>query len=144
MAFFTSLKALVLGLTTMVVFAPAASAATIDPGTQHAEVKKITTKDPYGLALQVKGGKLSLKEKVALLVLKRKMSKADGKSQVVALILALVVGGLGIHRFYLGYTWQGIVQLLTFGGLGVWALIDLIRIAIGDLKPKNGEYEKTL
>ena len=53
---------------------------------------------------------------------------AGSKSQVVALILAALIGGLGIHRFYLGYTWQGIVQLLTFGGCGVWALIDLIRI----------------
>jgi hypothetical protein len=30
------------------------------------------------------------------------------------------------------------------GGFGIWALIDFIRILIGDLKPKNGEYEKTL
>ena len=67
-----------------------------------------------------------------------------GKSQVTALLLAILVGGIGIHRFYLGYTWQGIVQLLTFGGCGVWALIDLIRIITGDLQPKNGSYSKTL
>ena len=67
-----------------------------------------------------------------------------GKSQVIALILVLVAGGLGIHRFYLGYTWQGIVQLLTLGGCGIWAIIDLIRIITGDLKPKDGEYETTL
>jgi TM2 domain-containing membrane protein YozV len=75
------------------------------------------------------------------------MKKADGatgKSQIVALILAIVVGVLGIHRFYLGYVGIGIIQLLTFGGFGIWALIDLIMIATGDLKPKNGEYEKTL
>jgi len=68
----------------------------------------------------------------------------EGKSQIVALILAALIGGLGIHRFYLGYTWQGIVQLLTAGGCGVWALIDLIRIITGDLQPKNGSYSKTL
>ncbi len=66
------------------------------------------------------------------------------KSQVTALLLVIFLGGLGIHRFYLGYTWQGIVQLLTLGGLGIWALIDLIRIITGDLKPKNGSYSKTL
>lgn len=65
------------------------------------------------------------------------------KSQIIAAILAFVVGGLGIHRFYLGYTWQGIVQLLTLGGCGIWALIDLIRICTGDLGPKNGSYDKT-
>jgi len=66
------------------------------------------------------------------------------KSQVIALILVLLVGGIGIHRFYLGYTWQGIVQLLTLGGCGIWAIIDLIRIITGDLQPKDGSYSKTL
>ncbi len=68
----------------------------------------------------------------------------SGKSQIVALVLALLVGGLGIHRFYLGYIWQGVVQLLTFGGFGIWALIDLIRIITGDLQPKDGSYSETL
>lgn len=98
---------------------------------------------------QVKGGKLSLKEKIGLKIATKQMKKsanADGagKSQLVALLLALFVGVLGIHRFYLGYTGIGIVQLLTFGGLGVWALIDLILIITGDLKPRSGNYEKTL
>jgi hypothetical protein len=69
---------------------------------------------------------------------------ADGKSQIIALVLCALVGGIGIHRFYLGYTWQGVVQLLTAGGCGVWTLIDLIRIITGDLQPKNGSYTKTL
>lgn len=67
-----------------------------------------------------------------------------GKSQVIALLLCIFLGGLGIHRFYLGYTWQGVVQLLTAGGCGIWALIDLIRIITGDLQPKNGKYTKDL
>jgi TM2 domain-containing membrane protein YozV len=67
-----------------------------------------------------------------------------GKSQIIALVLAALVGGIGVHRFYLGYTWQGVVQLLTLGGCGVWSLIDLIRIITGDLKPKDGSYSKTL
>lgn len=67
-----------------------------------------------------------------------------GKSQMTALLLCIFVGWLGIHRFYLGYIWQGVVQLLTFGGLGVWAIIDLVRIITGDLQPKNGSYSKTL
>lgn len=68
----------------------------------------------------------------------------EGKSQIIALILAGLIGYLGIHRFYLGYTWQGVVQLLTLGGCGIWALIDLVRIAMGDLKPKDGDYTKKL
>jgi TM2 domain-containing membrane protein YozV len=70
--------------------------------------------------------------------------QSGGKSQLIALLLVILVGGLGIHRFYLGYTWQGVVQLLTGGGCGIWALIDLIRIITGDLKPKDGSYDKTL
>lgn len=71
-------------------------------------------------------------------------SSSSDKSQLVALILAIFLGGIGIHRFYLGYTGIGIIQLLTAGGCGIWALIDIIRIAIGDLGPKNGSYDKTL
>ena len=63
---------------------------------------------------------------------------------MMALLLVLFVGGLGIHRFYLGYTWQGIVQLLTLGGCGIWSLIDLIRIITGSLQPKDGDYGTTL
>ncbi len=67
----------------------------------------------------------------------------SGKSQIVAALLCFFVGAIGIHRFYLGYTWQGIVQIFTLGGLGVWVLIDFIRILIGDLQPKDGSYDKT-
>ena len=65
---------------------------------------------------------------------------SGGKSQIVASVLAFFLGLFGIHRFYLGYIWQGVVQLLTVGGFVIWALIDLIRILIGDLGPKNGDY----
>lgn len=68
-------------------------------------------------------------------------SAAAGKSWLVAVLLCFFLGGLGIHRFYLGYTWQGVVQLLTLGGLGIWALIDFIRIIIRSLEPKDGPYE---
>lgn len=69
--------------------------------------------------------------------------KTGEKSQLIALILCGVVGYLGIHRFYLGYTGIGIIQLLTLGGCGIWTLIDFIMIITGDLQPKNGSYDKT-
>ncbi len=75
---------------------------------------------------------------------KKNADPGEGKSQMIALILCIFVGVLGIHRFYLGYTMEGVLQLLTGGGCGVWALIDLIRIITGDLKPKDGDYTETL
>ncbi|MBL7830032.1 MAG: TM2 domain-containing protein [Saprospiraceae bacterium] len=99
----------------------------------------------------ITGHKLGLKNTVVLKVAQWKVKKAmedgvpgGGKSQLIALLLAFFLGGLGIHRFYLGYTWQGVVQLLTLGGCGIWALIDLIRIITGDLKPKGGDYTDKL
>ena len=53
----------------------------------------------------------------------------------VAFILCFFLGGLGIHRFYLGYPLIGVLQILTLGGFGIWILIDLIRIITGDLGP---------
>lgn len=75
-----------------------------------------------------------------------KSNSADGggKSQLVALLLCIFVGALGIHRFYLGYIGIGVIQLLTLGACGIWSLIDLIMIITGDLKPKGGDYEKKL
>ena len=58
-----------------------------------------------------------------------------GDNQIVALLLCWFLGILGVHRFYLGDTWQGIVQLLTLGGLGVWVLVDFILICVGELGP---------
>jgi TM2 domain-containing membrane protein YozV/Na+-transporting methylmalonyl-CoA/oxaloacetate decarboxylase gamma subunit len=62
------------------------------------------------------------------------------KSGTVALLLCAFLGMLGIHRFYTGKIGTGILMLITFGGLGIWALIDLIVIALGNFKDKKGEY----
>jgi len=61
---------------------------------------------------------------------------------VVALLLSAFLGSLGIDRFYLGYTGLGVVKLLTFGGCGVWTLIDLILIAMGKMKDADGNELK--
>lgn len=60
------------------------------------------------------------------------------KDWLTALLLALFVGTLGIDRFYLGYTTLGVLKLITFGACGIWALIDLILIAVGSLDDANG------
>ena len=56
------------------------------------------------------------------------------KSKLTAILLCFFLGNLGIHRFYLGYTLIGVIQLLTFGGFLIWVIVDLIRLIIGSLK----------
>ncbi len=63
---------------------------------------------------------------------------------ITCLLLCWFLGVFGVHRFYTGHTAIGVVQVLTFGGCGIWALIDLIRIITGVLKPNGGDYTKTL
>ena len=62
------------------------------------------------------------------------------KNKTTAALLSFFLGGLGIDRFYLGYTGLGLLKLLTGGASGIMWLIDFIRIVIGNLKPKDGEY----
>ncbi|MCX5407657.1 TM2 domain-containing protein [Streptomyces sp. NPDC002886] len=54
------------------------------------------------------------------------------KSKLVAGLLQIFLGGLGIGRFYTGHTGMAIAQLLTCGGLGFWALIDGILFLVKD------------
>lgn len=60
------------------------------------------------------------------------------KEWLTALLLSLFLGGLGVDRFYLGHTGLGVLKLLTGGGCGVWALIDLILVATGKLTDVKG------
>ncbi len=60
------------------------------------------------------------------------------KSFVVTWLLGWLLGGLGADRFYLGKIGTAIAKLLTAGGLGIWALVDLIMHLIGATKDKEG------
>ena len=50
------------------------------------------------------------------------------KRWLTAFVLSLIFGVFGVDRFYLGKPGTAILKLLTFGGLGIWALIDFIMI----------------
>lgn len=64
------------------------------------------------------------------------------KSKTTALILSVLLGGLGVDRFYLGYTGMGVLKLLTAGCFGVLTVLDIINIATGKLTPADGSaYE---
>jgi hypothetical protein len=60
------------------------------------------------------------------------------KGWITALIISFFFGALGIDRFYLGYTAIGLAKLFTIGGLGIWALIDLVLIALRRVPDADG------
>ena len=71
---------------------------------------------------------------------------AGDKSQLIAAILCFFLGSFGVHDFYLGYIGKGILQIvlsLLIVGI-ILVIIDFIRILVGTLKPKGGEYAKKL
>ena len=61
------------------------------------------------------------------------------KSRLAAALLCFFLGGIGVHRFYVGKTGTGIAMIFTLGGLGIWVLIDLIMILCGSFRDKNGK-----
>src|SRR5260370_35133223 len=60
------------------------------------------------------------------------------RSWVTAAFLCMFLGWLGVHRFYTGRIVSVIFQLLTFGGFGIWTLIDLIMIITGSFTDNHG------
>ena len=64
---------------------------------------------------------------------------ASPKSRLAALLLCIFVGGLGIHRFYVGKIGTGVLRLLTAGCFGIGALVDLIMIACGTFTDSDGK-----
>ncbi|HSD06505.1 TM2 domain-containing protein [Flavobacterium sp.] len=68
---------------------------------------------------------------------------SDQKSQGIALVLALTLGLLAAHRWYLGTpTVINIFFIFTLGGIGIWLLVDIIRICCGGMNPQ-GRYKKS-
>lgn len=51
---------------------------------------------------------------------------------------SITLGGFGADRFYLGQWREGLGKLFSFGGLGIWTLIDVLLIAVGYVGPADG------
>jgi hypothetical protein len=55
-----------------------------------------------------------------------------------AVLLCFWFGVFGVHRFFVGKVGTGLLQLFTFGGLGIWALVDLIILVCGAFTDSDG------
>ena len=66
------------------------------------------------------------------------LMSASEKRILPAALLAFFLGVFGAHRFYVGKTGTAFLQLFTLGGLGIWALVDLIMIIVGSFTDDEG------
>ena len=64
--------------------------------------------------------------------------QTSDKDWTTLLILSLLLGWLGVDRFYAGHIGLGVLKLLTLGGCGIWSLIDIILVAIGNFTDADG------
>lgn len=62
------------------------------------------------------------------------------RKQVIAIVLSIFLGSMGVDRFYMGRIGTGVLKLLTLGGFGIWTFIDWILIATNNLKDGEGKY----
>jgi TM2 domain-containing membrane protein YozV len=71
---------------------------------------------------------------------KTKTNNISEKGKTTALILSLlgVIGFAGIHRFYAGKIGTGLLWLFTAGFFYIGTIVDIVKIANGNFKDKNG------
>ncbi|GEB15217.1 NINE protein [Pimelobacter simplex] len=60
------------------------------------------------------------------------------KEWLTTVLLSWLTGTFGVDRFYLGYTGLGVAKLLTCGGLGIWAIIDLVLVLLRKIPDAQG------
>jgi hypothetical protein len=71
-----------------------------------------------------------------------KKEDVSNKKWSVVLILCILLGLIGFHRFYVGKGGTAILMLLTLGGFGIWTLVDLVIISLSEFTDEDGRKIK--
>jgi TM2 domain-containing membrane protein YozV len=71
-------------------------------------------------------------------LMQRRCNYSTGKRWTTAFLLSFTLGGFGVDRFYLNHWATACGKIITFGGLGVWSILDVILIGTGYLGPADG------
>lgn len=113
------------------------------PNEEHVCKQNVTNCSVTATPRQRVMGECNVKDRVFCLgsrTFKKMMpcSWTSGYRWSTAFALSITVGGFGVDRFYLGYWREGLGKLFSFGGLGVWTIIDVILIGTGYLSPSDG------
>jgi len=66
-------------------------------------------------------------------------SSHEPRDYTIALLLAILLGGLGVDRFYMGKVGTGLLKLVLAGGIGLWWLYDIVMILSGNARDKQGQ-----
>jgi len=69
----------------------------------------------------------------------KKKSGSEAGNWTVAFWLSLLLGVFGADRFYLGSVWLGLLKAISFGGFGVWWVVDIILLLTAGMKNSEGQ-----
>ncbi len=69
----------------------------------------------------------------------RSLGPPSDKSRMTTLLLCVFGGFLGLHRFYVGRVWSGVLWFVTFGLFSVGWIYDLVIVATGEFVDDQGK-----